>query len=186
MHLTNARLAGMVLVAALGATTAASILGWPPAAQTALRLLAAGTLMALLSSTYRLLNEALPRHRMPRLHIALHVVPLCYFGLEALLRQPPEALFFLPFLVLFFITGTRTWRLFHRLFAGKVYRLFEIGNLQMLFYFPLAFILDTVGTENTGWLDGLMKAYFLIHFLLTAWIVPSLARDLRGFTQPPS
>ncbi len=186
MGLTNGRLTGMVLVATLGAATAADVLGWPPAAQLTLRLLAAGAVIALLSGTYRLLHQALPAQQMPRLHIALHLVPLCYFALEASLQHPPEALPFLALLVPFFITGTRTWQLFHRLFGRKIYRLFEIGNLQMAFYFPLAFALDAAGTGGNHWLNGLMRGYFLIHFILTTWIVPLLVRDLRTMVQPSS
>lgn len=168
------------LIAALAAAALGQALGWPPPAQLCLRMVAAGAAGLLLLQCQRLLAGIPHAGMAPRLHILLHLAPLGYFLLETAWNPSAWQWLFLPLLILFFVTGSRTWSLCHRLTGRGIYRLFAIGNLQMTFYFPLALALDRADwpSPDPGWFEGLITAYFLIHFLLTSWIVPLLERDL--------
>ena len=123
------------------------------------------------------------RHTV-RAHILLHVIPLSYFPIAFLMVTGSmlEKIYLIP-VVIFFITGILTWKLCHGLFGTKLYKIFQIGNRQMLFLFPGAFILDM-----SGWLAGgeelfssLMHVYFIIHFMLTGITIPLMGRDLRRY-----
>ena len=126
---------------------------------------------------------------MVRTHILLNVVPLTYFPLAHGLASGNllELIYLIPVIV-FFITGVRTWKLCHGLFGTKLYKIFQIGNRQMLFLFPGAFVLDMAGwpMEDPDLFSRLMHVYFIVHFMLTGVTVSLLARDLHRYVTGPS
>lgn len=119
-----------------------------------------------------------------RTHILLHVIPLTYFPI-AYGMASGEMLgvaYIIPVIV-FFITGVRTWKLCFGLFGTKLYKMFQIGNTQMLILFTGAVALDMTGwlVEGTEVFSRLMHVYFIIHFIMTGITVPLMGRDLRRY-----
>lgn len=119
-----------------------------------------------------------------RTHILLQVIPLSYFPVAYGLAPGNmlDVIYLVPVTV-FFITGVRTWTLCYGLFGTKLYKIFQIGNRQMLFVFPAVVVLDMTGwlAEVTEVFSRLMHVYFIVHFMLTGITVPLLARDLRRY-----
>ena len=143
-------------------------------------------ILVLLVRTYLLLSKvdefsAANRRYLLRAHIILHLIPLAFFptvsqmGMSKLL----ETIYVIP-VVLFFLTGTWMWKICYKIFGTKLYRLFKIGNQQMLVYFPIVLTLDLLNwpTEESFLFFGLMHVYFTVHFLLTAIVIPVLDRDV--------
>lgn len=129
------------------------------------------------------LGRAGHRHTV-RAHILLHAIPLTYFPIAYGLvpGRMLEVIYLIPVLV-FFITGVRTWKRCHEMFGTGLYRMFRIGNTQMLVLFPGAFSLDMLGwpTEGAEAFFNLMHVYFIVHFMMTGITVPLMGRDLRRY-----
>lgn len=117
-----------------------------------------------------------------RAHILLHVVPLTYFPIVYAVDQQRalETIYLIP-IILFFVSGVRTWKQCHRIFGTKLYKVFQIGNRQMLILFPAAFAVDMAGwpIEGTEAFSHLMHVYFIVHFILTGITVSLMRRDQR-------
>lgn len=129
------------------------------------------------------LGSAKHRH-IVRAHILLHVVPLTYFPIAYAVEpgRALETIYLIP-IIFFFITGVRTWKLCHGMFGTKLYKMFQIGNRQMLVLFPGAFAVDMTGwpIEGAEAFSRLMHVYFIVHFMLTGITVPLMGRDLRRY-----
>ena len=134
------------------------------------------------------LDSSSGRHTV-RAHILLHIVPLTYFPVAYALDTDKvlAALYLIPVMI-FFVSGVRTWRLCHETFGNRLYKMFQIGNRQMLLLFPVAIAVDMAGwpVEGAGLFSRLMHVYFIIHFMLTGITVPLMDRDLRRYTDNPS
>lgn len=116
-----------------------------------------------------------------RAHILLHIIPLTYFPVASALTlgRMLELIYLLPVIV-FFVTGVRTWKHCYAILGRKLYWLFQVGNLQMCFFFPVAVLLDYLdwpASEMTLFAD-LMGGYFVVHFILTGITIPLMGRDL--------
>ena len=129
------------------------------------------------------LDSSGDRHTV-RTHILLHVIPLSYFPLAYGMAPGNmlDVVYLVP-VIIFFITGVRTWKQCFGLFGTRLYKMFQIGNRQMLVVFPAAVALDMTGwlSEGTGVFSRLMHVYFIIHFMMTGITVPLMGRDLRRY-----
>jgi len=147
------------------------------------------TILVILTRAYLIgteidrLGSEVHRHTV-RAHILLHVIPLTYFPMAYGIVPDSmlEAIYLIP-VIAFFITGLQTWKLCHGMFSTKLYRMFQIGNRQMLILFPGAFAIDIAGwpIEGAEAFSRLMHVYFIIHFMLTGITIPLMGRDLRRY-----
>ena len=180
---------GVVLIVVTFAALINRMLGGPQPLGLVLWSVAAVAIFVILTRAYILgteidrLDSSGPRYTV-RIHILLHLVPLSYFPLAYGLAPGNllEVIYLIP-IIAFFITGVRTWKLCFGLFGSKLYKMFQIGNRQMLIVFPAAVALDMMGwlAEGTAVFSRLMHVYFIIHFMLTGITVPLMGRDLRRY-----
>ncbi len=115
-------------------------------------------------------------------HILLHAIPLTYFPVASGVAagRALDAIYLIP-IVLFFITGVRTWKICYQILGTKLYRLFQLGNMQMLVFLPVSLAIDLAGwpTQEAKAFYSLMLGYFTVHFILTGITIPLLGRDVR-------
>jgi len=185
----------MILLVTILAALINSVLGGAQSLSLILWAVAGVTIIVILIRAYvtgagiDLLGSETNPGYMVRAHILLNVVPLTYFPVAYGLAPGNllEVIYLIPVIV-FFVTGVRTWKLCHRLFGTKLYKIFQIGNRQMLFLFPGAFVLDMAGwpMEDSDLFTRLMHVYFIVHFMLTGVTVSLLARDLHRYVTGPS
>jgi len=180
---------GVVLMLMLLAALVNGMLGGPQSLGLVLWSVAGVTILIILTRAYIIgagidrLDRLGSRYTV-RIHILLHVIPLSYFPVAYGLAPGNilEGVYLIPIIV-FFITGVRTWKLCFGLFGSKLYKMFQIGNRQMLIVFPAAVVLDMTGwlAEGTEVFSRLMHVYFIVHFLMTGITVPLMGRDLRRY-----
>ena len=122
-------------------------------------------------------------------HLVAHIIPVAYFVLTWLRATPSslDPVFVLPIMV-FFVTGVRCWRHFYQLFGRKLYRVFQLGNTQMLIYFPIMFALDLLGwpSDHAPYFSRLMAVYFALHFLFATFTIPLMLNDVKRLARQES
>lgn len=181
----------ILIVVILSALTNAALDG-PQSLSLVLWAVAALTMFVILTRAY-VIGAGIDRlgsadKQTVRAHILLHVIPLSYFPIAYAVEpgRVLETIYLIPIIV-FFITGVRTWKLCHGMFGTKLYKMFQIGNRQMLVLFPGAFAVDMAGwpIEGAEAFFRLMHVYFIVHFMLTGITVPLMRRDLRRYSAGP-
>ena len=180
---------GMILVVLILGALVNGALGGSQLLTLVLWAAAGVTILVILTRAYTIgggidkLDSPGHRHTV-RTHILLHVIPLTYFPVAYGMApgEMLEVVYIVPVIV-FFITGVRTWKRCFGLFGTKLYKMFQIGNTQMLILFPGAVALDMTGwlAEGTEVFSRLMHVYFIIHFIMTGITVPLMGRDLRRY-----
>jgi hypothetical protein len=180
---------GVILIVLILSALVNGTLGGPQSLTLVLWGVAGVTMLVILTRAYLIaagidrLDGSGRRHTV-RTHILLHAIPLTYFPV-AYAMAPGKMLgvIYLVPVFIFFITGVRTWKRCFGLFGTKLYKMFHIGNRQMLILFPAAVALDMTGwlAEDTEAFSRLMHVYFIIHFMMTGITVPLMGRDLRRY-----
>ena len=116
-----------------------------------------------------------------RLHFLFHIVPLTYFLVVLIDGESDKLkiLYIVP-MVFFFITGTKAWKLLYKLLNIKLFELFRIGNLQMIFIFPAALILELLRwpSHDGHPFSDIINGYFAAHFVLAGVAIPMMNNGL--------
>ena len=118
-----------------------------------------------------------------RLHVYFHLVPFSYLAL--VLKNSPSlsinCLYYLP-VVAFFYSGRRTWRAFFDTFKLKVYKLFYLGNTNMLFTLSLLLGLGLISQQASivAAFQQLFMLYFGVHLLIVGAVVIKIEADISA------
>lgn len=116
-------------------------------------------------------------------HILLHIVPASYavlqysMGTSLLINR----IYLIPFLM-FFYTGSLTWKEMYRQFGKQMYRIYLYGNTSVMLGLPLLLALGWLVDPSFG-TDAYRKAamgYISVHFLVTGWTLIGLEKDLMS------
>jgi hypothetical protein len=107
-------------------------------------------------------------------HVCLHFIPLAYFSLMSFFKLSLiYNIVFYPFILAFFYTGRKAWKVLFDEYKTKMYFFFIKGNIGLMMGSTFMLILGFVLNQKYGIKNfyNLEKFYFSIHFLL---LTPSL------------
>lgn len=116
-----------------------------------------------------------------RVHIIIHLVPLGYLVLQFFIRLSFSVnLLFLAAIMLFFLTGRRTWNVLYERFGSRMYQFFYKGNTGMLVGILVLLGVGVLYGKALAieFLHRTLFGYFAIHFLLFGVAVMKIEKDV--------